>query len=487
MVARSGSGIPSGSNLRDDDNDYRPDRPDRGSKITPISLFLVLLLCWVLFRIQLVLILGLLALLLGTILEGPIQRIEARRVPRPAAIAMVYAIMVGIIALLVISFVNPISEQADEFREEAPQQFRSLQQDWEASSNPLLNGIGADLLGRGIDFLEEPGSTVSGNSAEAALPVLMGIGTALVSTLTLFVITFYYLLEKSLIRRVILDQIHPDRRARVNRIWEDAERKVGGWMRGQLLLCFIIGSIATVSYAIIDLRFWPLLGLWAGITEIIPIIGPWLGGIPAVLIAMTMGWQTAIFTACVILGMQTLENWFLVPRVMRGAVGLTPLTVFVAILAGTQLLGVVGALLAIPVAATVQVIVTDILDRRRGRQNQPAMSGWRWMLTRGPLRDDFMQHEHAQDRQPQEFVSYEDQIESTMSPGADSEERDHDTTFSGYDPSGTPPPAGEPSRPWSKRSESNAGDSRWGFFGASPQSEPATTTSDPPPKDRDKS
>jgi hypothetical protein len=200
---------------------------------------------------------------------------------------------------------------------------------------------------------------------------------------------------------------------------------------------------------------------------------------------MTMGWQTAIFTACVILGMQTLENWFLVPRVMRGAVGLTPLTVFVAILAGTQLLGVVGALLAIPVAATVQVIVTDILDRRRGRQNQPAMSGWRWMLTRGPLRDDFMQHEHAHDRPPQEFMSYEDQIESTMSPGADSEENDHDTTFAGYDPSRTPPPAGEQSRPWSKRSDSSAGDARWGFFGASPKSEPATTTSDSPPKDRD--
>src|SRR5699024_5193527 len=83
--------------------------------------------------------------------------------------------------------------------------------------------------------------------------------------------------------------------------------------------------------------------------------------------------------------MQTLENWFLVPRVMRGAVGLTPLTVFVAILAGTQLMNVVGAVLAIPIAATIQVILTDYLDQRKLRRTSEAtpVSGWRWMLNRG--------------------------------------------------------------------------------------------------------
>ncbi|MEJ7839365.1 MAG: AI-2E family transporter, partial [Thermomicrobiales bacterium] len=278
----------------DDGDGYRPDRPDRSSRITPFSLFLVLLLCWVLFQIQLVLILGLLALLFGTILEGPIQRIESRRVPRAAAIAIVYVVLAGIVALLVFAFVTPISDQADEFRAEAPEQFRELQADWRMSSNPVLNGFGADLLGRGIDFLEAPTSSVSGGSAEAALPVLLSVGTGLVSALTLLVITFYYLLEKSLIKRVVLDQIHPERRSRVNKLWQDVEQKVGGWMRGQLLLCLIIGTIATVAYGIIDLRFWPLLGLWAGVTEIIPIIGPWLGGIPAVLIAMSMGWKEAI-------------------------------------------------------------------------------------------------------------------------------------------------------------------------------------------------
>jgi hypothetical protein len=196
-------------------------------------------------------------------------------------------------------------------------------------------------------------------------------------------------LEKKFVRRVVLDQLAPNVQGRVGSLWTDVESKVGGWLRGQLVLCLIIGTIATISYGILGIEFWPLLGLWAGITEIIPIVGPWLGGIPAVLVALTMGTDKAIMVAIVIIAMQSLENWFLVPRIMRGAVGLTPLTVFVAILAGTQLMGIIGAILAIPIAAGLQVVLTDYMDQRRSRfAIEPVQgSGWRWMLNRARERD----------------------------------------------------------------------------------------------------
>ncbi len=353
--------------------------------LTPVSLFLVLMLFWVLTKTGLVLVLGLLALVLGTILEGPVRRLQERRFPRAAAIATVYAVLIGVIALLVVLIVPVVRDQGDEFQEQIPAQLEELEAEWAASSNPLLSGLGRELLRSGIDFFEQPGGTVSPNAAERAIPIVQSVGTTLVATLSLFVITFYYLLEKSLIRRVIISQLSPNIQPRVSRLWEEVENKVGGWIRGQLLLCLIIGAIATTSYGIVGLSFWPLLGLWAGITEIIPIVGPWIGGIPAVIVALTQGWQTALIVGLIILGMQTLENWFLVPRVMRGAVGLTPLTVFLAILAGTQLMGVPGAVLAIPIAATVQVIITDFLDQRRLRlsSEETPVSGWRWMLSRG--------------------------------------------------------------------------------------------------------
>ena len=352
-----------------------------------MSLFFVLLLFWALTQIQLVLVLGLLALLFGTILEGPVRFFEEQRFPRPAAILAVYVIILGGLALLLVAIVPVIADQASEFGEDVPDLLRELEADWSTSSNPLLSGPGDQLLQRAIESFEGP-SNVSPDAVDRAIPVVTSITGGLVSTLTLLVMTFYYLLEKRLLRRLILESLSPRFQPRVDRLWSEVETKVGGWMRGQLMLCLIIGSIATISYGIIDLDFWPLLGLWAGLTEIVPIIGPWIGGVPAVLIALTISWKMALITGIIIIAMQTLENWILVPRVMRGAVGLTPLTVFIAILAGTQLMGVVGAVLAIPIAATIQVILTDYLDRRRDRDgHMSARAGWRWMLARSGLRE----------------------------------------------------------------------------------------------------
>ncbi|HWV24911.1 MAG TPA: AI-2E family transporter [Thermomicrobiales bacterium] len=401
----TGSPLPS----RHRDPDSPVDRPRRvGASLTPVSLFLVLVLFWVLTQTGLVLVLGLMSLLLGTVLEGPVGRLESRRFPRAAAIATVYAALIGAVVLLVLLIVPVVRDQAGEFREQVPGQMRELEQSWSDSSNPLLRGPGRDFLRSGIQFVEQPTSNVSEGTAQRAIPIVTSVGGGLVSTLTVLVITFYYLLEKKLIRRVIIGQLSDKYQPRVDRLWTEVENKVGGWMRGQFVLCLIIGGAATIAYGVIGLSFWPLLGLWAGITEIVPIVGPWLGVIPAIIIALTEGWQSALVTGIFFAGLQASENWFLVPRVMRGAVGLTPLTVFLAILAGTQLMGVAGAVLAIPIAATIQVILTDWLDQRRIENGAAASasSGWRWMLNRSIGRE-------------------QDTLERAAPPSHDDDEDDH--------------------------------------------------------------
>lgn len=364
-------------------------RNDAPPRLTPMSLLLVLIVFALLTNLGSLIVSVLMALLLGTILEGPVQRLQKRSVPRAASIAICYVGVLAALVALIVIIVPVVSDQWTEFQDTFPDQMRSLRDDWSDSSNPLLNGTGVDLLQRGIDLVEgdtTATTSVSSDAAAAALTIGSSLIGGITSIITTLVITFYYLLEKGLVRRVVLDQISPGLRDRVDALWSDVEGKVGGWLRGQLVLCAIIGTIATVSYGIIGLDFWPLLGLWAGMTEILPIVGPWIGGVPAVVVALTMGFDKAIMVAVIILTMQTLENWFLVPRVMRGAVGLTPLSVFVAILAGTQLMGVIGAVLAIPVAAGLQVILTDIVAQRRASyQIEPsagASSGWRWMLNR---------------------------------------------------------------------------------------------------------
>jgi predicted PurR-regulated permease PerM len=324
-----------------------------------------------------VLVLVLLAVLFATIIERPVMALHRQRVPRPLSILAVYIMIIGGLTLAGILAAPTIQDEARRFRTEAPEQITELRNDWRFSDNTLLSGAGVNALNRLLAEIDNP----TGPSEEVTVGIVTGVGGGIVGLLAVFVMAFYYLTEKALLRGIVVNQVKPSSRERVERVWNLVEAQVGRWLRGQLTLCLIIGSLSFLGYGLMDIRFWPLLGLWAGITEIIPIVGPWLGGIPAVAIAATMSWDKAIMVTIFVVLLQFLENSVLVPRVMKGAVGLSPLTVFVAILAGTQYLGIIGALLAIPVAAGIQVILADYFKGRREMHRTPetVTPGWRWM------------------------------------------------------------------------------------------------------------
>jgi predicted PurR-regulated permease PerM len=345
--------------------------------LTPLSLFLVLVAAFVLMKIQLVVVLVVLAVLFATIIERPVMALHRRRVPRPLSILAVYVMIIGGIVLAGLLAAPLIGDEAQRFKDEAPAQLRDLKSRWELGGNAALKGPGVNVLDRLLTEIDNP----SGPSEDVTVGIVTGVGGGLVGLLSVFVMAFYYLTEKALLRRIIINQVKPSARERVERVWDQVEAQVGRWLRGQLTLSLIIGSASFIGYGLMGVRFWPLLGLWAGITEIIPIVGPWLGGIPAVAIAATQSWDKALMVAIFVVLLQFSENSILVPRIMRGAVGLSPLTVFVAILAGTQYLGVLGALLAIPIAAAIQVIVSEYFKSRREtyRAVEAVSPGWRWM------------------------------------------------------------------------------------------------------------
>lgn len=392
---------------------------ERRGGLTPLTLFLVLLLAYVMIQIRVVLIVTLLAVVFATVIERPVQLLERRYVPRAIAILAIYIALVGMVALLIVGIAPSVGDQFGNLRDELPAQLQELQVEWRQSGNPVLSGTGADLIGQARDAIQRPPEPPQ----DAAVNVLAGLVGGIVGALGLLAISFYYLMEKPLLKRLVLDEFTPGSRSRAERVWDDVEHKVGGWIRGQLILCVIIWILATIGYAILDLRFWPVLGLIAGVTEIIPILGPWLGGIPAVIIALTEGWQKAAFVVGFIVILQFLENTVLVPRVMRGAVGLTPLTVFVAVLAGTNFFGPAGAVLAIPIAALIQVVLTDYLDTRRLARSAPSetLAGWRWM--RGALGTGQPVREAGPPRRvyPDE-PSQGDSFPSTETPGSDADE-----------------------------------------------------------------
>ena len=133
-------------------------------------------------------------------------------------------------------------------------------------------------------------------------------------------------------------------------------------MRGQLVLMLFIGVLAGVGYTIFGVKYALALGAFAALAELIPLVGPYIGGAPAVLIALTQNTTLALIVIVYIVVIQLVEGNVLVPRIMEKAVGVSPLTVIIGILIGSTLMGIGGALLAVPVTAAIQVIFNNILS-----------------------------------------------------------------------------------------------------------------------------
>jgi predicted PurR-regulated permease PerM len=180
---------------------------------------------------------------------------------------------------------------------------------------------------------------------------------------TVIFLAFYMLVEGPRVKAGFLGLFPRAQRESIADVLEQIGAKFGGWIRGQLLLGIIIGAAAGLGMAAIGMPFVLLLAIIAGFTELIPMVGPILGAIPAVFLALfqptwkllvVIGWYAFI---------QQAESNFVVPRVMRASVGLSPLLTIIALVVGARLLGAAGALLAVPVAAALQVVVGELVRR----------------------------------------------------------------------------------------------------------------------------
>lgn len=200
----------------------------------------------------------------------------------------------------------------------------------------------------------DPGEVVEvgGAAAEAVLALF-----------TLLAIVFFWLTEHARLQRYVLAFVPGDRRAGARRAWNEIETRLGLWVRGQLILMGTMGVATGVAYTLLGLPGAVLLGLIAGVTEAIPIVGPLLGAIPAVLVAATVSPELALIVAALYVVIQFIEGAVLVPVVMRNAIGISPLLVLLSLLIGGAAGGIVGAFLAVPIAATLEIAIQNLQAR----------------------------------------------------------------------------------------------------------------------------
>jgi predicted PurR-regulated permease PerM len=172
------------------------------------------------------------------------------------------------------------------------------------------------------------------------------------------IIAFYLLVDLPRLRQVAVGLVPQRSKDEVLVVAGRLNRAIGGFFRGQLAVALIVGVMVSIGLALIGLPFWLLVGMVAGLFNVIPLIGPWVGGIPGVVIALTTrDVGTAVWVVIVMLAAQQIDNHFITPNVMQRAVKLHPAAVMVALLAGGTIGGFFGLLVAVPTAAVIKIIV----------------------------------------------------------------------------------------------------------------------------------
>ena len=311
-----------------------------------------------------ILVIVLLAAILATGLSPVVDRLtrrewtrRRRRLSRPVAIALVYVGMLVAFGALASLLISPMVVETREIVQRGPELYRQLQE--------MLTGLQQrhawlpDLTSILNRLPQEVGQL--GQYLGAATGVAFRVFGGVVSAVTVLILSIYMLLEGPIIKDGFLQLFPRAHQRRVETVLQHIGQKFGGWLRGQLFLGFVIGITAGLGTWILGLPYPFLLGLAAGITELIPMVGPVLGAIPAVLVALFGPTWRLLAVIVLFTVIQQVENNLLVPRVMKQAVGLSPLLTIVAIMIGAQLMGILGALLAVPIAAALQVIVGEIV------------------------------------------------------------------------------------------------------------------------------
>jgi len=333
-----------------------------------LAVLAVVALAWMVVQIRSIIFVMMLGIVFAAAIEPLVFRLRRAGLRRGQAILVVYAALLTVIFGGLYLLVPLLVRQFSSLDAAIPDMFDNLRQQALESDNAFLRQTGYQTLWRiqntyvRIRSSPEIGQDQAVGAATSAIGILFTI-------VSLLIVAFYWMTEKATIKRVVLSLFPLRHRARAHEIWDEIEFRIGGWTRGQLVLMVIIGTFSGVAYWFIDLRFWLALAIWAGITEAIPFIGPFIGGGTAALFALADSPEKALWVILFVVILQQLEGAVLVPRIMKNAVGMSPLTVVLAVLIGNALAGPIGSLLAIPIGAACQVLVSNLL---RGRDDRLA-------------------------------------------------------------------------------------------------------------------
>ena len=313
-----------------------------------------------LINVQQVIVLLVIALFLSVGLNPAVEFLQRRKIPRVWAVTIVFLCLLFFVAGFVSAIVPPLVQQGNELWNSRNDYLDALK------SNPTINQLDDryNLVDRAQDYLNTNAENLGNSLATGLLGAGKAIASGLFNTFSVLILTLYFLASLPKTKRALYRLAPRTRRERVTLLGDEIIGRVGGYVSGAAVIGFIAGVTSYIWMLAWQVPYALPLALCVMLLDLIPMIGATIGAVLVTLVSFTAGVPTGIATAIFYVGYQQLENYLIYPRVMKHAVELPAALTVIAILIGGSLLGVLGALLAIPTAAALLLLYREVVIPR---------------------------------------------------------------------------------------------------------------------------
>lgn len=327
------------------------------SSKTFLKLLAILLLVAFVYQIRDVLIIIFVALVLAAAIDPWITTLERRGVPRGVGIAIIFVSLLAFLSIVIIALVPLLADQLNQFLRAFPQLY--------ARGFSLFQGVKDQAVVEGLQKGIESLNNAVGQITKGFFSGVIGFFGGVFTVIGIFVLTFYLTMEEQGMKRLAVDLAPAKFRPYLVQLFRRVEERLGHWLRGQLFLGLIIAVCTYIGLTIFHVKYALVLALIAGITELLPAIGPFIGAIPAIIVALSQEPRLALIVTGLYLVIQQLENHFIVPWVMSRATKLNPAIVIISLLVGAKVAGIIGVILAVPTVIIVTTFLEDFLEEKK--------------------------------------------------------------------------------------------------------------------------
>ncbi|MDX6510798.1 MAG: hypothetical protein QOE36_302 [Gaiellaceae bacterium] len=312
----------------------------------------VVILALALWKLKLVIALVFLGFIIAAAMRPGVEALHRRRIPRGFGVGIHYLALIGLIGLFLWLVVPRAVTQVQNAL--GADQLKHAARTSSGIKHEILVGLQKRLerVPSGSKLIK-PAAEVTKRAFEALIGIFFTLATAA-----------YWIFERDRAINLVASLVPRPKRKRLRDTWDLIDLKLGAFVRGQALLIVLVGTVLSTAFAVIGLPYWLLVGSFAGLVEMVPVIGPLAAGALAIGVGLTQSWHVALAAGIAVLSVRLLEDYLILPKVLGEATGLSPLVVLFSVSAVAILFGGFAVLLAVPLAAVVATLV-DVIVRGR--------------------------------------------------------------------------------------------------------------------------